>query len=297
MCIRDRFTGKQKQMLAGSVEILGKKFKPAEDEGKPTRHWYSCYWGEEAQAALDDIVHGEPVIYCTVDGVFVGTRLKRKKCKGGSTIKTARELDKFLSELEPNNPLQSIKWRGSAEPPEVNAYNLVLSGPGWNGTVLDSLPETVGYVNTTSTDEIYDFFLDRRNGYNMLQADIMIDQMLTDVQKGEKTALVVAGGMKEAGVARKNCLMKKVFIHESKSNFIQNARADGGDLEMVVIRGDVAGTKFGDYGGVVFEMFYRANLDDFMYLSLIHISEPTRLLSISYAVFCLKKKNKSKKIQ
>src|SRR5678815_3937733 len=28
-----------------------------------------------------------------------------------------------------------------------------------------------------------------------------------------------------------------------------------------------------------------------MSLSLIHISEPTRLLSISYAVFCLKKKN------
>src|SRR5678815_1451067 len=28
-----------------------------------------------------------------------------------------------------------------------------------------------------------------------------------------------------------------------------------------------------------------------LYLSLIHISEPTRLLSISYAVFCLKKKN------
>ena len=27
-----------------------------------------------------------------------------------------------------------------------------------------------------------------------------------------------------------------------------------------------------------------------MSLSLIHISEPTRLLSISYAVFCLKKK-------
>src|SRR5678816_3624448 len=27
------------------------------------------------------------------------------------------------------------------------------------------------------------------------------------------------------------------------------------------------------------------------HLSLIHISEPTRLLSVSYAVFCLKKKN------
>eukprot|EP00658_Telonema_sp_P-2_P032742 TRINITY_DN24166_c0_g2_i4.p1 TRINITY_DN24166_c0_g2~~TRINITY_DN24166_c0_g2_i4.p1 ORF type:complete len:168 (-),score=43.51 TRINITY_DN24166_c0_g2_i4:107-610(-) len=31
----------------------------------------------------------------------------------------------------------------------------------------------------------------------------------------------------------------------------------------------------------------------FLYLSLIHISEPTRLLSISYAVFCLKKKKKT----
>src|SRR5678815_3452187 len=29
-----------------------------------------------------------------------------------------------------------------------------------------------------------------------------------------------------------------------------------------------------------------------LHLSLIHISEPTRLLSISYAVFCLKKKKK-----
>src|SRR5678816_4645707 len=32
-----------------------------------------------------------------------------------------------------------------------------------------------------------------------------------------------------------------------------------------------------------------------MQLSLIHISEPTRLLSISYAVFCLKKKKKKKR--
>eukprot|EP00658_Telonema_sp_P-2_P009335 TRINITY_DN134_c0_g1_i1.p2 TRINITY_DN134_c0_g1~~TRINITY_DN134_c0_g1_i1.p2 ORF type:complete len:118 (-),score=55.36 TRINITY_DN134_c0_g1_i1:145-498(-) len=40
-----------------------------------------------------------------------------------------------------------------------------------------------------------------------------------------------------------------------------------------------------DIGGKVF------TLD----LSLIHISEPTRLLSISYAVFCLKKKKKKKK--
>src|SRR5678816_3897998 len=34
------------------------------------------------------------------------------------------------------------------------------------------------------------------------------------------------------------------------------------------------------------------NLEELLLLSLIHISEPTRLLSISYAVFCLKKKKK-----
>ena len=32
-----------------------------------------------------------------------------------------------------------------------------------------------------------------------------------------------------------------------------------------------------------------------IFLSLIHISEPTRLRRISYAVFCLKKKKKQKK--
>eukprot|EP00658_Telonema_sp_P-2_P080686 TRINITY_DN8082_c0_g1_i2.p1 TRINITY_DN8082_c0_g1~~TRINITY_DN8082_c0_g1_i2.p1 ORF type:complete len:138 (-),score=45.25 TRINITY_DN8082_c0_g1_i2:61-474(-) len=37
---------------------------------------------------------------------------------------------------------------------------------------------------------------------------------------------------------------------------------------------------------------YSANVGDA--LSLIHISEPTRLLSISYAVFCLKKKKTHK---
>ena len=39
-----------------------------------------------------------------------------------------------------------------------------------------------------------------------------------------------------------------------------------------------------------FAMIGFINLVAPFFLSLIHISEPTRLLSISYAVFCLKKK-------
>nr|CUV48023.1 protein of unknown function [Ralstonia solanacearum] len=41
------------------------------------------------------------------------------------------------------------------------------------------------------------------------------------------------------------------------------------------------------------EAQYRALIDNGVTLSLIHISEPTRLGMISYAVFCLKKKNKT----
>src|SRR5450756_103803 len=39
----------------------------------------------------------------------------------------------------------------------------------------------------------------------------------------------------------------------------------------------------------------RCNIGNGLHLSLIHISEPTRLGMISYAVFCLKKKKKRQK--
>src|SRR5678815_5965737 len=49
--------------------------------------------------------------------------------------------------------------------------------------------------------------------------------------------------------------------------------------------------RFGKYKGKEFDTGEEWGYQD---LSLIHISEPTRLLSISYAVFCLKKKKKIK---
>src|SRR5680860_237181 len=54
------------------------------------------------------------------------------------------------------------------------------------------------------------------------------------------------------------------------------------------------------YNGYISYSDYMKQLDGFTaknynpeYLSLIHISEPTRRTPISYAVFCLKKKNKT----
>ena len=53
--------------------------------------------------------------------------------------------------------------------------------------------------------------------------------------------------------------MKRVFVHESMGKFINRVRADG-QVELHVIEGDVKGTRFLDFGGVVCEMFYRADL-------------------------------------
>ena len=48
------------------------------------------------------------------------------------------------------------------------------------------------------------------------------------------------------------------------------------------------------WGGIFGVLYILEFLGDkLLKLSLIHISEPTRLLSISYAVFCLKKKTKT----
>ena len=44
------------------------------------------------------------------------------------------------------------------------------------------------------------------------------------------------------------------------------------------------------------EFIYYADTKHVPYLSLIHISEPTRLGMISYAVFCLKKKKNTANI-
>src|SRR5678816_1407797 len=63
-------------------------------------------------------------------------------------------------------------------------------------------------------------------------------------------------------------------------------------VEMLALR--IASFQAGNTGvrneivGICDELLRQGVIDTDSYLSLIHISEPTRLLSISYAVFCLK---------
>jgi hypothetical protein len=61
--------------------------------------------------------------------------------------------------------------------------------------------------------------------------------------------------------AKRNALLKKVYISSEKKKFIINAMADDG-FETVVIQPREGGDtgKFEDYGGVVFETFYKLDL-------------------------------------
>jgi hypothetical protein len=139
----------------------------------------------------------------------------------------------------------------------VNAYNTFLAG----SFKLDGpLPSTIGVVNTTSTNEMYDYFAQRKNTSNVEDANRLIATMLADVGKG-LTPLICASSTKEASVAYKSALMKKIYLHESMRKFIAKAKEDG-QVEVCVIEGDDESKMgaFAQYGKLVFEMFYRCDL-------------------------------------
>src|SRR5678815_5948898 len=84
----------------------------------------------------------------------------------------------------------------------------------------------------------------------------------------------------------------RVALYLLDTNIPENVETDrwvtghlyGGDRETRIVQEMLLGI-----GGV--RLLRKLGVTPYVYhLSLIHISEPTRLLSISYAVFCLKKK-------
>ena len=64
-------------------------------------------------------------------------------------------MERLVAELKPDAPLRSVSFAGN-EPAAVNSYNTLLAGT----FKLDApLPDTIGVINTTSCDEIYEYFL------------------------------------------------------------------------------------------------------------------------------------------
>ena len=175
--------------------VMGPKFKPPED---PAAKTHVFVWSEAAASrAWQDLMYGEPCVYITPAEVFVGTRHKRASCKTlSSPLKTAKDVERLVAELKPDAPLRSVSFAGN-EPAAVNSYNTLLAGT----FKLDApLPDTIGVINTTSCDEIYEYFLARKARKNLRDADELVAKMLVDVNKN-LVPLICASSTKEAAVA------------------------------------------------------------------------------------------------
>ena len=84
--------------------------------------------------------------------------------------------------------------------------------------------------------------------------------------------------------------VKMIATRESYGNTLKALAAEGHD-DLVVLDADLAAaTKTGVFRKAYPDRHFDCGIAEA--LSLIHISEPTRRTPISYAVFCLKKKNK-----
>ncbi len=255
-------TKRQKGLVTGGCDILARKNRPDSDEKKSVAGGgpWAASWGEdEAKSAYEDICTAEPVIYLSNDGVYVSTKHKRVQCKSysSSPLKSLKDIEKAVSEIAPT--LRSISFSGN-DVPSILPYNVIVSDV--SSAVAATLPSTIGFVNSTSTTEIYEGFIQRRSDHFLAEAEKMIASMLTDVAKS-LVPLVCCASMKDAGIARKNSLMKKVYVHESKTKFIEGIKADG-DVELHVISGEPDDSKvFYQYGGIVFELFYRTDLGVF----------------------------------
>jgi hypothetical protein len=254
----EEFTKRQRGLVGGGCDFMGKKIKPPED---PTaKGWLMAFSEDDAQLAWDDLHSAEPCVYITNDGVYTATRFKRALCKGLSSMPSSlKDIEKLISELAPDNPLKSISFTANAAP-SCNAYNTFLCGP-LPAPVVAALPSTVGHVDPKSGNDIYAYFMKRHSQHLLGEAGKLLAQMLVDVQKS-LVPLIHASSMKDAGTARKNSLMKKVYVHSSKKAFIDKCREEGG-VEMFVIDGDISESEFGRYGGIVFELFYRTELSVF----------------------------------
>ena len=254
---------KRQKGLLGSTDFFGKKVKP---EGMETKNqWVIAYLNDdktdinEAEEAYNDITNGEAMCYFSQDmnGIFVGTKLKRRKCRNApsSPLKTIAELETLKESLKPDDPLCSIDWNGN-RPLALNEYNFVLAGNFHANICNDG---GVAWMNTTSVDEIYSFFLTKRNEFLVGEAGKMVQLHLIDVSKGGNPLYETS--VRLAGIARKNCLLKKIYVGAEKKKFIDVVKSDSdSNIDMTVIENAPNDSEFAQHGSCVFELHYRADL-------------------------------------
>ena len=265
------FTKRQRALVNTPKVFMGRHIRllvDDDDNAGSGKEFFMPWFGKEAEEAYLDITAGEPCISLDSDrGLFISTRIKRKHCANLplSNLKSIDALQEYIAGLKPDQPLPSIAWEGH-HPPTPTNYNTILTGV-WPTTITHHLePTMAAHTNTTSMTELYDLFEQRRNTHYIEQAEVLIAKMLVEIHKqpnadNASTSSVHTGSMKDLACAKRNALLKKVYIDKSKTKFIQNAKEEGG-LDVVVVtprEGSEAG-KFEEYGSMVFETFYKLDL-------------------------------------
>src|SRR5678816_341036 len=143
--------------------------------------------------------------------------------------------------------------------------------------------------------ETYDIIYEMGDKVREMMAD-MLDPDIKEIKTGAAEVRqvfplakgFVAGCLVTEGKINRNASARlrrgKETVHEGKIATLKRFKDDANEVRA----GLECGIKLDDFNGYqagdVIECY------EVQKLSLIHISEPTRLLSISYAVFCLKKK-------
>jgi len=255
-------TKRQRGLVTGGCDIIGKKHRFEGDAATGgTGAWAISFDENSAQAAFDDLNNAEPCIYLSTEGIYVTTQFKRVQCKAftASPFKSLKDIESAIAAMPPT--LRSISFAGS-DVPSVLPYNVLLSGVAPAVAALIPITHNLGLCASTQPADLYEAFVARRNSHLIGEAGKMIGQMLVDVNKN--LVPLIGASVKDAGVARRNSLMKKVYVHQSKTKFIEGVKADGDGIELNIITGDInESLPFFQYGGIVFELFYRTDLSIF----------------------------------
>ena len=248
-------TKRQKGMVnGGGVELMGPRFKPPED---PSSKTVAYAWMEgAAQTAWDDLMHGEPCIYITPSpcGSVPGTSAPCARRPGRRSRRLRMSKSWWRSSSRIAAPLRLFPRKRAARRERVQ--HLPRGFVQARRTVADD--DRFGQHDVHQRD--VRLLPQRKNMSNIDEANKLISQMLADVGKG-LTPLICASSTKEASVAYKSALMKKIYLHESMKKFIAKAKEDG-QVEVCVIKGEDESKMgaFAQYGKLVFEMFYRCDL-------------------------------------
>eukprot|EP00829_Urostomides_striatus_P016355 TRINITY_DN5360_c0_g1_i21.p1 TRINITY_DN5360_c0_g1~~TRINITY_DN5360_c0_g1_i21.p1 ORF type:complete len:322 (-),score=85.54 TRINITY_DN5360_c0_g1_i21:28-993(-) len=194
----------------------------------------------------------------------------------GGSLKDIRTNVDILTTLG-NNQTSLIKNQAIAIQSQANVMQNVSDATNSTATDIVQLNRTATYIQTTTEaqTEIINQLRDKLTNLTRLFADenILVRQVLSYAQNISD----ITNSSSNTIASINNTIQLNIPLIKQQSDLI-TSQANAITNQLFALQNVLT---------------QNVNLSMYINLSLIHISEPTRPLYISYAVFCLKKKKKS----